>query len=391
MSVGLVAAPDFKPRVGGVAEHAHQMVRHLVELGEKVVVMAPQMDGAAEFDRTCGYGVARFSAETGSRWTSRLARLSLWRTTLGAARDLNPDYLVCSRWDPITGSISVLASRVIGIPLLVFAHGREVAIRSKWALLRRTTLRMADRVVCVSNYTQDLVEGLGLPRQRLTVVPNGFDARTVDRYRQTRWRDGLGRLDSILPSGRPIMLTISRLSERKGIDRVIAAMPKIVDNVPDVLYVIGGDGPDRARLESLRDKSPVRGAIRFLGRVTEVEKLECYERCRLFVMPNRIDRGDVEGFGIVFLEANAFGKPVIGGRSGGAVDAIVDGETGLLVDPYSVEEISNGAARLLLNVSEAIRLGANGRRRVENELNWKNCARKFQCIIHSTMAHWPRE
>ena len=386
MSVGLVAAPDFKPRVGGVAEHAHQMVTHLGELGERIVVMAPQMEGAAEFDRTCGYTVIRFTAESDKRWASRWSRLSLWRSTLEAAEAVDPDYLVCSRWDPITGSISVLASRVLRIPLLVFAHGTEVGRRSKWGPLRQITMGMADRVVCVSSYTQSLVEKMGLKPDQLAVVTNGFDSRMAERFSRARREDGLSRLEHFFQCGMRVVLTISRLVQRKGIDRVISAMPDVVAAVPNAVYLIGGDGPDRERLEGLRDASPARDSIKFLGGVTESEKLECYQRCDLFVMPNRAERGDVEGFGIVFLEANAFGKPVIGGRSGGALDAIVDGETGLLVDPNDVDEVANGVVRLLEDADEATRLGANGKRRVESDFSWTACAIRFRTVIDEAVA-----
>ena len=344
-------------------------------------MIAPEMQGAAEFDRTCPYSVRRFAAVYRSTFRSRLARIGLWRSILETAAGERPDYLLCNRWDMVTGSIVSLASRFLRVPLLMFAHGTEV-FRHKWATpLQRTALGVADRVVCVSSYTRSLVEAMGVDPTRLMVVPNGFDFRIVERYRQGRESGRRGQLDDVFRSGRPTVLTISRLTPRKGIDRVIEAMPAVVSAVPDALYVVAGDGPDRERLEQLRDDSPARDAIQFLGRVSEDEKLECYDRCDVFAMPNRTERGDVEGFGIVFLEASAFGKPVIGGRSGGAVDAIVDGETGLLVDPNSVGEIARTVAELLEDGDKSKRLGTNGRMRVESDLSWTSCARSLRSII----------
>ena len=340
----------------------------------------------AQFDRACGYSVIRFSAESDNRWASRWSRLSLWSSTLEAAAAVDPDYLVCSRWDPITGSISTLASRFLRIPLLIFAHGTEVGRRSKWGALRQLTMKMADRVVCVSTYTRSLVEKMGLGPNQLAVVPNGFDARIVERFSRARREDDLPRLGEFFQSGTRVVLTISRLIKRKGIDRLISAMPEVVSAIPNAVYLIGGDGPDRDRLECLRDASPARDSIRFLGEVTEFEKLECYRRCDLFAMPNRAERGDVEGFGIVFLEANAFGKPVIGGRSGGAVDAIVDGETGLLVDPNDVDEVAQAVVRLLGDTCEANRFGASGKRRVESDFSWTTCAVRFRSVIDEAVA-----
>ena len=379
--IGLVAAPDFKPSIGGVAEHAHQMMKHLTELGEEVVVVAPEMRGASEFDRSCPYSVRRFPSASGATFRSRLDRIRLWRSTIEAAEAVRPDYLLCSRWDVISGSIVALVSRVLGLPLLMFAHGTEVSRHSWWTPVLGATLRNADRVVCVSSYTRSAVEALGVDPSRVVVVPNGIDIRTVDRYRQQRAAGRRAPLDTVFRTDRPTVLTISRLTPRKGIDRVIAAMPTVVSAVPDAVYVVGGDGPDRERLEQLRDESPARDAIRFLGPVTEDEKLECYEQCDVFAMPNRNEKGDVEGFGIVFLEANAFGKPVIGGRSGGAVDAIVDGKTGLLVDPNNVDLIAGAVIRLLTDSDESGRLGANGKTRVESDLSWSSCAKELRSVI----------
>ena len=132
--------------------------------------------------------------------------------------------------------------------------------------------------------------------------------------------------------------------DRKGIDRVIEAMPSIVRSVPGTRYVIVGDGGDMDRLHSLVSKSAVRGAITFHGPLTGDKKFECYSRCDVFALPAR-----EEGFGIVVPEANAFGKPVVGGRSGGIPEAITHEENGLLVDQSSADEIADAIARLLEN------------------------------------------
>lgn len=380
VTVGLLVAPDFKPNIGGVAEHAHQLMKHLTELGERVVVMAPEAYGSAQFDRTCSYQVVRFPLGKG-RLTSRLYRVLLWRWIFRTARAVKPNYLALSLWDPITGCVLAVASKLLRVPLLLFAHGQEVALRSRWSSLRRATFRSASRVVCVSAFTKSILEELGLDGTSLEIVPNGFDCRIVEKYRQERDAESTRRVDKLFIGDRPTLLTISRLQERKGIDRVIAAMPSILSSIPNAAYVVGGDGPDRARLEGLRCASPAREAIAFLGRITDEEKWACYDRCNVFAMPNRIEGIDVEGFGIVFLEANAFGKPIVGGRSGGAVEAIVDGETGLLVDPHDIAAIAASVVRLLKNADEAMRLGENGRRRVETVLSWFTCAHRFRSIV----------
>ena len=130
-------------------------------------------------------------------------------------------------------------------------------------------------------------------------------------------------------------------------------------------------------------KTNEQNQIKFLFGDDELSKY--YRACDVFIMPSREipERGDAEGFGIVYLEANACGKPVIGGRSGGVPSAILDGVTGLLVNPLSTEEISGSLRKLLLNNELAKKLGANGRMRVEEELNWDIIANKIQQVYYN--------
>ena len=168
--------------------------------------------------------------------------------------------------------------------------------------------------------------------------------------------------------------------DRKGIDRVIEAMPAIVRKVPGTRYVVVGDGGDRERVHNLASRSPVRDSITFLGSLTGDKKFECYSRCDVFALPARED-----GFPVVVPEANAFGKPVVGGRSGGIPEAIAHEENGLLVDPDSVDEIAYAITQLLENPEEAHRLGANGRRRVENEFTWKASAAALLSVTRDVL------
>ena len=389
MAKGLYIAVDYKPNVGGIAEHTHQMVRHLTELGEDVTVLTPSLPGDAEFDQACGYPVKRFNCGFVKHGVLKYAmdrRLILFGI-LRAIRRLKPDYLVCDRWSPIAGLNVTAASRITGVPYLFFGHGLELQYPTRFNSFRRWTLKGAARVVCVSGYTRSLAEGLGVRPDRLEVVPNGYDPRLVAAHHEARTTMDFPLLDSAFTPESPTILTISRLTKRKGIDRVIEAMPLVLSEVPDARYVIAGDGGDRSRIESLIVNSPARDSIIYMGPISEDDKMECYKRCDVFVMPSRQEEGgDVEGFGIVFLEANAFGKPVIGGRSGGVPDAIVDGKTGILVEPNNVGEIAHSLVLLLRDQSLAKRMGETGRQRVKDDLNWHANAERLLRVIHDTLA-----
>ena len=164
---------------------------------------------------------------------------------------------------------------------------------------------------------------------------------------------------------------------------VIRAMPAILKEFPRTEYWIAGRGPYLDTLKTLVAELGLQRQVRCLGFISSSERLKLYQRCAVYLMPSRAidERRDFEGFGITFLEANACGKPVIGGRSGGVADAVLDGVTGFLVDPNSPADIAVKTLRLLRDPALARKLGQQGRERVERELNWENTTRKVLELI----------
>ena len=165
------------------------------------------------------------------------------------------------------------------------------------------------------------------------------------------------------------MLTVARLVRRKGFDTVIRALPHILERVPNAHYVMVGGGPDEGYFRSLVRELGVGDQVTFAGRVDDVLLPAFYHACDTYIMPTRPseDGSEVEGFGIVYLEAAAAGKPAIGGRAGGVADAIIHGETGLLVDPLNVEQVAEAAIRLALDRSLAEKMGRAALARVQRE------------------------
>ena len=383
MSSGLFVTMKFKPDLGGLQEHAHQITKHLNELGERTTVLTPSRPGYAEvdktFDESCGYPVVRFDTKVASgEWlTPYFYRRGLVEI-LGAARRANPDYIIVNATGSTLSVSALLASRLIRTPLITVTLGRL----SLSTLPRRVALDLvlgkASKNVCDSNYAASWVAACGVDPGKTYVIPNGVDLREIES-----WRARVGsswRVDAAFPDQRPVVLTVARLVRSKGIQTVIRALPRIVAEVPGTRYVVVGDGEDREHLMQLAAESPVADAITFLGALTGDDKFDCYSRCDVFAMPSHED-----SFPVVFPEANAFGKPVVGGRIGGVPDAVVHGETGLLVDPRSDSEVAEAIIRLLKNPDEAHRLGDNGRRRVESELTWKKSASKFLSVIRDAL------
>jgi phosphatidylinositol alpha-1,6-mannosyltransferase len=234
-----------------------------------------------------------------------------------------------------------------------------------WAPLSplwRLALRAASGVTTISRYTAKmLIEMQQLSCSKITLIPPALDPGFASS-------DGTNAVIAFPSPASPILLTVARLaaSERyKGIDTVIQALPKVLTALPDTQYVIVGDGDDRPRLEGLARAVGVAEHVFFAGVQGSDELIKCYEACDVFVMPSR-----AEGFGIVFLEAMAFGKPVIGCNCGGTPDVIRDGVTGFLVRYGDIPDLASRVLSLLQNKSLRQQMGQTGRQYVEENFSF---------------------
>ena len=183
---------------------------------------------------------------------------------------------------------------------------------------------------------------MGVPPGKIALISNGVDLqRFIPRPRRA---DLMARYGLV---GKRVLLTVGRLYARKGMDRVIESLAAVLRELPDVCYLLVGDGTYRAALEHLADAHGVRDAVVFAGAVADAELIDHYALADAFIMANReMPDGDTEGFGLVFLEANACGIPVIAGRAGGSIDAVTDGVNGLVVDGDQPSQISAAILRL---------------------------------------------
>ncbi len=242
-----------------------------------------------------------------------------------------------------------------------WAHGEDLAAAltsREHAWLARRVCRNASTMIANSNFTAGLIGSLGVPAHRVRTIYPGVD---VDRFRPDV--DAAAARQPFSSDG-PILLSVGRLQRRKGHDLVIEAIALLKDEFPGLQYLIAGDGQERARLEELARAHGVQQQVRFLGGVSDDLLPGLYAACDMFLMPTRRDASDVEGFGIVFLEAAATGKPSIGGRNGGVPEAVADGETGLLVEGTNSGELANAIRTLARSPTLRATMGAAGRRRV---------------------------
>jgi phosphatidylinositol alpha-1,6-mannosyltransferase len=249
--------------------------------------------------------------------------------------------------------------------VVLYIHGEELAMDYRPVTiaqaLRGMYLRLADAIVTVSRFGQDtLIERYGVPSAKIDLITNGIDLeRFQPRPDNTALRSRYGL------TGKRILLTVGRLSERKGMDRMIEALPIVLSRHPNVHYLIVGEGEYRAHLERLVAKRQLAGQVTFAGRVPDRCLLDHYAIADVFVMPHRqLPSGDTEGFGVVFLEANACGVPVVAGISGGAPDAVQNHVNGLTVDGDDVGAIAQAVLQILEDDGLRDRLRQGGLARV---------------------------
>ena len=355
----LVVTNDFPPRPGGIQQFVHALALRLPP-GE-VVVYAPRWKGDAAFDAAQPFPVVRHPTSL------MLPEPSVLRRARDVARTEGCDAV----WFGAAAPLALLAG-----PLkrdvrrfVASTHGHEVG----WArlpgarrLLRRIGTQV-DVVTYLAGYTRDrLAAALG-PRATTAHLPSGVD--TVAFHPDAGGDDVRKRLDL---TDRRVVVCVSRLVPRKGQDVLIRALPAIRREVPDAALLVVGGGPDMPRLQRLAVEQGVADHVRFTGTVPWEELPAHYAAGDVFAMPCRSRRGglEVEGLGIVFLEAAATGLPVVAGDSGGAPDTVRDGETGHVVDGRDVAAVTRRVTELLADPAAARAMGERGTAWVEADWRW---------------------
>lgn len=359
----LLVTPFYSPGVGGSSRLLQDIVDHLVRSKHLVEVITYGDSGDpryAEFDRAQSYVIHRVDYLRGAGRSS----ISMFHRVLAVSRAGKFDLLLTGVAYPsaVIASVVKLLTR---IPYSIYSHGEDVTC-ARDSLTKRIVLKHAlanaDQVMTNSNFSlrEALLVGAREDRSQSmppSIDPSGYEGVEPAAVEDLRERLGVGR--------RPLLLTVARLHARKGHDTVIRALKQIVRHVPDVLYLIVGKG-DPSALHALAEAEGVRDHVKIVEYVSQADLLVVYHLCTVHVMVSRWDRQahEVEGFGIVYLEAAACGKPSVAGNAGGSADAVLHGETGLVVDPESVEEVGGALLELLGDPAQASRLGAAGRKRV---------------------------
>ncbi|MFA5318218.1 MAG: glycosyltransferase family 4 protein [Patescibacteria group bacterium] len=270
------------------------------------------------------------------------------------------------------GTVAWLLSKIVRFDYVVFLHGMDFAFamksaRKRW--LARRILKNAKKIICVNSYVAKLAETHcnASVRDKIAVVNPGVEKGI--RNQELGIRNAL--VEKYNLAGKKILLQVGRLVERKGVDKVIEALPKVWEEIPELFYIIAGNGPEIFNIQYSILNIKNKDKIILINKASDQEVAALYELCDIFIMPSRDIDGDFEGFGIVYLEANLRGKPVIAGDSGGVRDAVEDGVNGLLVNPEDINGISRAIVKLCKDDELRLKLGKQGKERAMNEFSWE--------------------
>lgn len=356
MKVALVTL-DYPPERGGVARYLGNLVAGCEGLIDVFVNLAHPAEGPGNVVRVRLLSRGPFA----------------WRPMIGFMRGLKKsgyDQVLVSHLLPV-GTAAWIANKLGGLPYSVIVHGLDLRLaqstsRKTW--LAKKILKGAQNVIANSRAIAAEINAFE-PSIYPKVVTPGSEPMTIPTRADARRVIGLAENAYVL-------LAVSRHVQRKGLDRLVECLgflPK------EVSLVIIGDGPDRARIETFAWR--FRDRVRLLTTATDLERNLWYAAADVFVLPVREELADVEGFGIVFLEAAAAGLPVIAGKSGGAPEAVVDGVTGLLVDPHNPREIAEAVKALYDRPDIGRQFGEAGKLRAERDFRWEDRAQTFRQIL----------
>ena len=371
----LVITNDFPPRPGGIQTFGYEIVRRFDP--ESVTVLTSNWEGAAEFDTAQDFKIVRANTQT----------LVPSKSTLSMAREIVVAENITRVLFGAAAPLGLLAAplRKLGVTNIVgMTQGHETG----WAMTpgTRQALRKigndTDYLTYISEYTHKKIAKALSPdaaarMRRIVPGVNATEFSPDNLSSGNQLRTELGWTD------RPVIVCVSRLMARKGQDELIRALPKIHQTAPNASLIIVGDGPYRKDLERLVKKLGLENFVHLTGKVSQTELSKWYAAGDIFAMPCRTRMGgwDVEGLGIVFLEGSATGLPVIVGDSGGAVDAVIDGETGYLVDGTNTAEIADRIAYLFANPDVAKKMGNAGRNWVTQEWTWDQNFKKLDGLL----------
>jgi glycosyltransferase involved in cell wall biosynthesis len=376
----LCFATEIFPKVGGIQKYNFLFANALSELyGKENVMLVPSSSDYEPERSYYKFKIVFFKGIVESGCLKVFNPLTKTINSLFMLIKYKPSIVFISHIDQ--SMIPFVFSRLLLRKVVLLTYGSEVW--NKLSIFKLWVLRNTDAVCVISKYTAQKLEEKGVRDKKIFMVPNAIDfdifkpkAKNSDLVKKLNLKDEF------------VLLTVGRMDmseQHKGHDIAIEALSLVVNSYNKIKYLIVGNGDDIPRLKEIAIDLGVIDFINFIGNVSESELVDYYNLCDVYLMPNRIEVKDGisigEGFGIVFLEANACGKPVIAGNMGGSVEAVVDGYNGLIVDSLSKEDVVNKIKLLIENRDMAKKMGENGLEFVKSNYSTEILKKKLQALI----------
>lgn len=372
----LLLAETFPPSIGGIQSYLSGLWGALP--ATRSFVVASRQVGDRQWDVQRRYAITRAATRA---WTYPRWRFA-WRAAQRLVRTERIEAVVCGK-ALFEGRTAERLSAEFGIPYVICTHGTEI---HTWLNHRRTradllrVLRKAGRVVVVNEPMKKLLLSLGVAERALVKIYGGVTddhLGSVSGLDEFRVRHHL--------QGKRVITAAGRLVPRKGFEVLIRAFPGVLRAIPGAHLLVVGHGPERGRLEAITDELGIVGGVTFTGGVSDDDFRRAIAVAEVFALTPYDWSEDPEGFGIVYLEAAAAGKAAVGTRAGGVPEAVLDGQTGMLVPPGDAEETAHALSSLLSDGSLRQRLGTAAWERVSREFRWPRRAILFQGMVHALL------
>jgi phosphatidylinositol alpha-1,6-mannosyltransferase len=367
----LLITENFPPKPGGSGRWFWELYSRLPN--SEYAILAGQSPATELFDSNSSLPISRhnlsssewgFVSVKGIAFYLRSIKLIHKQIKLQKIKMLH-----CGRVLP-EGVMAWLLNLMTGIPYSCYVHGEDLetaASSREQYFLCRQVIKRASKIICNSQNSASLVAKFGEAARRKTVVLHpGVDSqkfipapKNIEILSRLAWVD------------KKVVLTVGRLQARKGQDMMIRALPAIKKVIPNILYAVVGDGDCREMLHKLALDLDVQDNVQFLAEISDDEMIHCYQQCDLFILPNRTIGNDIEGFGMVLVEAQSCGKPVIAGDSGGTSETLVDGQTGFIIDATKPEPIVSAVISILNDEQKLTTMAEQARLHVQSSLDWQ--------------------
>ena len=370
----LIPTLEYPPQIGGIAQYIVKQIEHWPDRSDSFVVCAPIDNHTADFDKKNSWITYRLKFYFNFFWP-RWLRL-LWQVNK-IIKKKKVDKILVHHILPV-GYIAYLNKKLRQIPYYLFFHGRDLGLAfSRKPYKAKLICHQAEKIIVNSQYIKDqLLNYLPEIKDKIVVVypcPSLSNKNTDNKK--------LAEIKELInPDHAPLLLTVARFVKRKGIDDSILAFKQILTEFPQAIYLIIGHGEEHIHLQALIVKNSLVNNVKIFS-VSRADLPYYYQLADVFVLtPKELPEGDVEGFGMVYLEASFFGLPIVATKTGGVPEAVLNGKTGLLAESGNIEQIGQAIIKLLANKNYARQLGEQGKQRVEMEFEW---GRQMRIIVDS--------